>query len=445
MDRVAGASPAAPASAPALTRGLSLGALVALVVGNQLGTSLYTLPASVANAAGPLGVISWLVAALGFYLLAEVFAQLGPRFPRTGGPYVFAERAFGRFVGFQTAWAYWISVWVGNVAIVTGVVAYVGFFVPAIDQVPWIRFLTAQALLWGTCWLNVRGVRESGRVQLGLLLLNLVPFVLLALALRAFNPANFTPFAPKGAPGMGAGVVLLVWAFSGIESAVVTAGEVAGGTETIRRGTRLGFALAATMFILAAVVVTGVLPASEIGATPRPLLLVMERALGPWAGTTIAVLGVVTAFACLNGWTLLVGRIPFSAAEDGVFPAAFARVHPRYGTPAFGLVAGTALASVGLLTYFSNSLLQAFDKLVLLANFAILLIYAASAAAAVWLAWRPGVISPEPERLRLRLVGVGAFAFLAWATANVGIETVTWGSLVVVLGVPLYILKTRAR
>lgn len=415
------------------------------MVGNQLGTSLYTLPASVANAAGPLGVVAWLVAALGFYLLAEVYAELGPRFPRTGGPYVFADIAFGRFIGFQTAWAHWLSVWVGNVAIVTGVVAYLGFFVPAIDQVPWVRFAVAQGLLWGSCWLNVRGVRESGRVQLVLLLLNVVPFVLLVLALRAFDAHNFVPFAPKGPAGLGAGVVLLVWAFSGVESATVTAGEVEGDDALIRRGTRIGFALAAAMYILAAVVVTGVLPAAEIGATARPLSLVVERALGPWGGTTIAVLGVVTAFACLNGWTLLLGRAAFSAAQDGVFPDAFAHVHPRHGTPARGLVIGTALASLGLFTYFSHSLLQAFDKLVLLANFGILLVYLTSGAATVRLSWMPGRVSPEPVRRRLVVVGAAATLFVAWAIANVGLETLGWGSLVVVLGVPIYILKTRAR
>ena len=428
-----------------LRRGLTLGALVALVVGNQLGTSLYTLPASVANAAGPLGVVAWLVAAAGFFLLAEVFAALGPRFPRTGGPYVFANAAFGRFIGFQTAWCYWLTAWVGNVAITTGVVAYIGYFVPAIDQDPMVRFVVAQALLWGAAWLYVRGVRESGRVQFVLLLLNLVPFVLLALSLHAFDARNFTPFAPKGLGGLGAGVVLLVWAFAGVESATVAAEEVAGDSSLIRRGTRIGFALAALMFLLAAVVVTGVLPSGEIGATARPLSAVMERALGPWGGTAIAVIGVVTAFACLNGWTLLLGRVAFSAAQDGVFPSAFARVHPRHGTPAVGLLIGTALASLGFFTYFSNTVLQAFDKLVLLANFSILLMYLSSATAAVALSWSAGRITPERERRRLRLIALAATAFVLWAIANLDRATLSWGSLVVVLGVPMYIFKTRGR
>jgi APA family basic amino acid/polyamine antiporter len=257
--------------------------------------------------------------------------------------------------------------------------------------------------------------------------------------------ANFHPFAPRGAGGLGAAVALIVWAFSGVESATVTAEEVDGDTSLIRRGTRIGFLVAAVMYALAAVVVTGVLPASEIAATARPLAAVLGRALGPWATTAIAVLGVVTALACLNGWTMLLGRVPYSAAVDGVFPAFFARVHPRYGTPHVGLWVGTAFASVGLFTYFSQTLLQAFEKLVLVANFGILMAYLATAASAVVLAVRAGRVTPEGDRRRMLVVGLGAAAFVLWAIANVGIETIAWGSAVVVLGVPLYILKMRAR
>lgn len=428
-----------------LVRGLSLGALVALVVGNQLGTSLYTLPAAVAAAAGPLGVVAWLIAAAGFYLIAETFAELGVRFPRTGGPYVFAAEALGRFAGFETAWCYWLATWIGNVAIATGVVAYLGYFFPSLDQSDTRRFVVAQGLLWGAAWLNVRGVRESGRVQQALLVLNVVPFVMLAVALPRIQLAHFHPFAPRGIGALGGGVALLVWAFSGVESAVVTVEEVAGDASTIRRGTRIGFGIAAAMYVLAAVVVIGMLPSSEIAATARPLSAVLEHALGPWAGTTIALLGVGTAAACLNGWTMLLGRVGFSAAQDGVFPAFFARVHPRYGTPHVGLWVGTAFASLGLFTYFSRSILQAFEKLVLVANFSILMAYLATTVSAVVLSARAGRITPERDRRRLLGIGVGATAFIVWAISNVGIATIAWGSAVVVLGVPLYILRMRTR
>jgi len=106
----------------ALLRDLTLFGTVALVSGNMLGTSLYTLPASVASVAGPIGIVSWVITATGFLLLALLYSELGPRYPRTGGPYVFAREAFGEFAGFQTVWMYWLSAVVGNAAIVTGAI-----------------------------------------------------------------------------------------------------------------------------------------------------------------------------------------------------------------------------------------------------------------------------------------------------------------------------------
>ncbi|MGI9077872.1 MAG: APC family permease, partial [Gemmatimonadaceae bacterium] len=109
-----------PPASRKLVRGLSLLGAVALIVGNMVGTSLYTLPASVAKAAGPFGIVAWLFTAAGYLFVALVYASLGTRYPRTGGPYVYAREAFGEFAGCQTVWAYWFSAVIGNAAMVTG-------------------------------------------------------------------------------------------------------------------------------------------------------------------------------------------------------------------------------------------------------------------------------------------------------------------------------------
>jgi APA family basic amino acid/polyamine antiporter len=76
----------------------------ALVVGNMVGSGVFLLPATLAGAAGPVSLLGWLFTGAGAVLLALVFANLGRALPRTGGPYAYAKRAFGDFVGFQTAW-----------------------------------------------------------------------------------------------------------------------------------------------------------------------------------------------------------------------------------------------------------------------------------------------------------------------------------------------------
>ena len=138
-------------------------------------------------------------------------------------------------------------------------------------------------------------------------------------------------------------------------------------------------------------------------------------------------------------------RIPLSAAADGLFFAPFARVHPRYGTPHVGLLAGTAISSLLLFTYFSRDLLAAFEWLVLLANFATLVPYLTSGIAAVVICWRPGRLLPERDRRWTLGCALGATVFLAYALVHVDAAVRTWGLLVVVAGAPLYILQTRRR
>jgi APA family basic amino acid/polyamine antiporter len=432
----AGSREPAPAD-PGFVRAVSLLGVVALCVGNMAGTSLYTLPASLAAATGPLGIVAWGLTAAGYALVAVVYAGLGARHPRTGGPYVFARLAFGDGVGFATVWAYWVSTVVGNAAIVTSVVGYLGAFAPALERSGALRFAAAQALVWGLCWLNVRGVRGSARLQAAIMLVTVVPLLLLSVAaLGAFRAANLVPFAPNGVGALAAGAALVVWAYSGVESATVPAEEVRAPERTIARGTILGYLVATAIFLLLAVAVAGALPNAAIASSPRPLAHAMRAAVGPWAATAVAVCAVVSGVGTLNGWTLMAGRIPVSAARDGLFFPALARLHPRHGTPHVALVAGAAVTSAMLALYFTRSLLAVFNFVVLLAVLLTLLPHLFAMAAAVALARRER--RPEAEARRTRLVAGLACAFVLFTIYGVGAEAAAWGAAAMAAGGPVY-------
>jgi len=439
---------AAGAPRPSFVRGLGLFGAVALVAGNMLGTSLYTLPASLAASVGPIGLLSWLITAAGFGLLALLYASLGTRFPRTGGPYVFAREAFGDFAGFQTVWMYWLSAVFGNAAIVTGTIAYAATFSPALAASKPLQAGLALTILWTLCFLNVLGIRIGARIQMSILLINLVPVALLGYALLHFHPANLHPFAPHGVGALATGSALLVWAYSGIESATVPAEEVQAPDSTIRLGTILGYALATLIFLLSATAVVGVLPNDQIASSARPVEMAVRQVLGERAGVWVSIAAVCASIGVLNGWTLMVGRIPYSAAEDGMFFRQLGKLHPRYGTPYLSLIIGTAIASVLLGMYFApgQSLLSAFTFIVLLANLGTLYPYLYNAAAALMLARRDPDAWPAPVRRRMQLTAFTCFAFLVWTTYGVGQEVVFWGFLVLTAGVPLYIwFKTTNR
>ena len=426
-------------SRTSLVRGLTLLGTVALVVGNMVGTSIYTLPASLAESTGPLGLVAWGLTAAGYLFVALVYASLGARYPRTGGPYVFAREAFGEFAGFQTVWSYWISAVIGNAAITTGVVAYAISFSPTLSRSVPLQFALAQGLLWGLCLLNVIGVRQSARLQITIMFANLVPLLTLSLlALRRFDAANLHPFAPHGFGSLAAGAALVVWAYSGIESATVPAEEVQAPGRTIRLGTLVGYGLGTLAFLVTALAVAGSLPNAVVASTARPLALAVERAVGPAGGIAISVTAVVAGLGTLNGWVLMVGRIPLSASADGIFFRRLATIHPRFGTPHVALVAGTAISSAMLLLYFSKTLLGVFNFVVLLSVLTTLLPHLYTAAAELLLARRDRARYSPAERRRAQVVAPIAFAFVLYTIYGVGAQVVLWGVLVVLLGVPLY-------
>ena len=413
----------------ALLRDLTLFGTVALVSGNMLGTSLYTLPASVASVAGPIGIVSWVITATGFLLLALLYAELGPRYPRTGGPYVFAREAFGEFAGFQTVWMYWLSAVVGNAAIVTGAIGYAVAFSPRLAESHLLQFVLAQGVVWLLC------------------LINIIPLVLLSLALFKLNPANFHPFHPKGTwTPVAAGSALMVWAYAGIESATVPAEEMQAPQRTIRLGTLLGYGLATMIFLLSAVAVIGALPNDVIASSARPLELAVRETLGGFPAILVSMAAIGASIGVLNGWILMAGRIPFSAAQDGLFFSAFARVHPRFGTPYVALIGGCVITSAMLTLYFipGSTLLGVFNFTVLLANLGTLFPYLYNSAAALMLARRDLHRFTIREQRKTSLLALVCFLFLVWTTWGVGAQIVFWGFLILLLGTPLYIwFKTR--
>jgi APA family basic amino acid/polyamine antiporter len=426
-------------------RGLSLIGAVALIVGNMVGTSAYTLPALLARETGPLGILAWIVTAAGYLFVALVYASLGTRYPETGGPYVFAREALGEFGGFQSVWAYWFSAVVGNAAIVTGVVGYVEGFSPALANSETMRFALAQVLLWGLCLVNVLGIKVSARLQIAVLFLNVVPLLLFSVvALFYFDAANLTPFAPRGWSSLVTGVALIVWAYSGIESATVPAEEVRGSSGTIRRATLLGYAVGTAAFLLGAVAVAGVIPNAELATSARPIALAAERTIGSWAATIIAFAAIIAGLGTLNGWILMAGRIPVSAARDGIFFSGLARLHPRFGTPHVSLIVATLIGSLSLGLYFTDTTLGVFDTIVQLSVLTTLLPHLYTAAAEWMLRRRGDVQSESPSRVRSQVVAAIAFVFVLWSMYGIGPTITRWAFLVILAGIPLYIwFKTR--
>jgi APA family basic amino acid/polyamine antiporter len=415
----------------------------ALVVGNMVGSGIFTLPAVLAGEAGPISILSLVFTGLGAMLLALVFANLGRAHPRTGGPYYFARRAFGDFVGFQTAWAYWIAAWVGNAAIAVAFAGYLGVFWGDVNTTNWLAALVAIGAIWLFTLVNILGTRQTGIAQVLMTVLKFVPLAVIGIiGLFYMDGGNFTPFAPAAGGfdwNITAAATLALWAFIGLESATVPAEEVKDPERTIPRATILGTIAATALYIVATVSIMGIIPTEQLAASASPFSDAAGEVFGGGWDKVIALVALISTFGALNGWIMLQGRVPLAAAEDGMFPAPFARVHGKRRTPVFGLVVSSILVTGLMLMNYTKGLLGAFEFVILLATLTTLVPYAFSAAAQAWL-W---LVEPESFQakhlVRDTTVAVLAFAYSVWAIAGAGDDIVTKGFVLLLCGIPVYV------
>jgi APA family basic amino acid/polyamine antiporter len=420
----------------------------ALVIGNMVGSGIFTLPAVLAGEAGPASIVALAFTGLGAMLLALVFATLGRAHPRTGGPYYFARRAFGDFVGFQTAWAYWIAAWVGNAAIAVAFAGYVGVFWGDVRTTNWLAAVVAVGAIWLFTLVNVVGARETGIAQVVTTVLKFVPLAVIGIVgLFYLHGANFTPFTTASGGfdwHVNAAATLALWAFIGLESATVPAEEVRDPERTIPRATILGTLATTALYLVALVAIVGILSQAALAGSSAPFA---DAANAIWGGTFlgltwgkwIALIAMAATLGALNGWIMLTARVSLAAAEDGLFPKVFGRVHGERRTPVIGLLVSSVLVS-GLVLYNWNAdFASRFNDVVLLATWMTLIAYAYAAAAEVVLLFKEPTLFAWTKLARDAVIASLAFAYSLWAIWGAGEEWLAKGFMLLLFGVPVFV------
>lgn len=422
-------------------KALGVWTALALVVGNMVGSGAYLMPSALGRF-GPVGLVGWAVTAGGAICLALVFARLGRIMPAEGGPYAYTRAAMGDVPAFLVAWGYWVSVWVGNAAIATAFVAYLTPFFPLLDSSPVYGAMAAVASIWILTAVNMRGLREAALLQLVTTVLKVLPLIAVGtLGLLALDTANFTPVNVSGGSALSAvtaTAALTLWGFLGLECATIPADEVRDPARTIPLATVLGTLATAAAYLLSTAAVMGVMSAGELAVSSAPYAEAAARMWGGAAGKLVAAGAAIAGFGVLNGWVLMQGQMPLAPARDGLFPPAFARLSSR-GTPTFGLVLSSALATVLVAANYTRGLVGLFTFAVLLATVTVLASYVCTSAAQILLMRR------EPRRFggpgARRALGVSAVAFVysVWAVVGAGFDAILWGGVLMAMGIPIYL------
>ena len=416
--------------------------LIALVTGNMVGSGAFLLPADLARI-GSISLIALGVTVIGAMALALVFAKMSLLIPRNGGAYVYAKEVFGEYTGFQTAYYYWIGVWVGNAAVVVAALGYIDILFPVLNHLP-TRIVVTLVMIWLPVVINLSGIKLAGAVQIITAVLKFTPLIIVGvLGWFFFNPAYLIAgFNNSGGSNFTAGssaILLTMWLFIGVESAAVPADLVDNPKRNIPLATLVGTGFAALIYILSNVVIFGLIPTEQLAQATSPFATAVELICGSWGKILVACGAICACFGALNGWVLVAAQVPMSAAEEGFFPKVFAKRN-RCGMPAISLVV-TSLC-ITLLILFSTylNLIEQFEMLILVATIAEVLSYFYTAIAQVILL-RKQASTGHKDTLHL-LIAIVAAAYSFYAILGTSKEVIFGLTAFLLFTVPLYaILK----
>jgi len=394
---------------PGLVRGIRRWDLVALTINGVIGAGIFGLPAKVYSLIGTYSLVAFIACAFVVALIILCFAEVSSRFEDTGGPYLYSRVAFGATVAFEVGWLIWLARLTAFAANCNLMINYLSYFWPNAASSFWrptiITIMVATLTL-----INLIGIREAALVSNGFTIGKLIPMLIfIGAGLFFISPAAYT-FGP--APTTGAfsqSVLLLIYAFTGFEMAVIPAGEAENPQKHLPRALLIALGVVAFTYILIQVVCVGTLP--ELSQSTKPLADAASHFLGTTGGAIISAGAIISITGNLNILVLSGSRVPFAMAEQKQLPAAISRVHTKFSTPYMAI-----LFTAGVMLFLT--LKSSFVAALTISAIARLITYAATCVALVILRRKRTV--PE-ARFHLpggTLISILSLVLIVWLLSN---------------------------
>jgi basic amino acid/polyamine antiporter, APA family len=418
-----------------LARVIGRWGLAAGIVNVTVGGGIFRLPSGVAAEVGAAAPLAYLACTIAMGLIVLCFADAGSRVSMTGGPYAYVETAFGPFVGFVSGVLLWVGITLAVSAVSSFFADSLVALVPALGVTG--RAIAITMVLVVLAAANVHGARGVTRFNAAATIAKLLPLALLIVAgLATMQWSNLAWTTPPSAAAVSRASVLLVFAFLGVESALVPSGEVEDPARTVPRAIFVAMSVVALLYVAIQLVAQGLLGAALPGDA-TPLASAANVALGPAGRTLILVGSAISMFGYVSGMTLAVPRMLFAFGRDGFLPGALASVHPRYRTPHVAIVVQTALVLV--LALFAR-----FEQLAVAANVTALLVYAACCVAAAELRRRDvrsgGIPFRVPGGAAVPWLALAVIGWILW-----GLRAEEWRAAAVVVAAAAVVYLATAR
>lgn len=457
---------------------LGIWLLAALVVGNMVGSGIFMLPRSLTQVASPAGVLwAWILTGAGVLMLALVFGNLALRKPElNGGVQMYAKSLFREnsqasiLSGYVVAWGYWAANVAGNVAILTTFASYLSTFFPIMTSTStlfmignfsvkvgsFVSFLVCSALLWLTHSIILRGVEETGRINFIATAAKVVGFLIfICFSLAAFDKANMLPLIQPRTSASGSRIGLLgqinsaavttLWAFVGIESAVMFSGR-AKKQNDIKLATVIGLIVTVVIYMGITVLVMGSLTQHELMNADKPLVDALMKVVGPSASYVMAIFDLIALSGTTIGWIFLSAEAPYQAARQGLFPPVFGKANQK-GVPVRALTITNSLSQLFIFSVISDTINNAFNFVMIVATLSYLIPYAVSAIYQLKLVITGETYQSVRQRIGDGIIAALATIYSAWVikAGTSDLKTFLFGVGMLVVGLIFYpfVLKGR--
>ena len=440
---------------------LGMAGLAAIVVSSMIGGGIYSLPQNMADTAGVGAVaIAWVITGIGMFFIANTSRTLASARPDlTAGIYMYGKDGFGEYAGFTIAWGYWLCQVCGNVGYAVITMDALNYFFPGwfAGGNNWESIVGGSLLIWIFNFVVLSGVKQASLVNTIATVCKLLPIALFIVVLFfVFNWdkftfdiwGNLTSHGEKNLGGLGAQIkgtmLVTLWAFIGIEGAVVLSGR-AKSQKDVGRATIAGYICGLAIFVLLSILPFGFMTQAQLAAVPNPSTAgILESIVGEWGSWVMNAGLIISVLASWLAWTMITAEMPYAAAKDGTFPKIFGHEN-KNGSPSVSLWITSALMQLAmLLVYFSN---DAWNTMLSITGVMVLPPYLASTAYLWKLAKGHGLQNTPPNarvsRTGALVSGAAGSVYAVWLIYAAGLNYLLDSAIFLALGIPFYIWAKR--
>ena len=357
-------------------------------VGVMIGSGIFLLPTVLAPY-GWISLLGWLLTCSGTIVLALVLARLAGTTDHAGGPYAYVKESFGDLAGFLIGWGYWVGVVFGVTAIAVAFAGYMGSVFPIFAANSLTQALVAAAGIGVLTWVNVKGVSEAATVQLVMTVLKIIPLiVIIGLGIIYGDIDNFPAFNPQGLPitqGLASTALLTMWAFIGIEAAVIPTDDVENPKITVPIAVVTAALSVSFLYLGASIAIMFLVPSDVLALSESPFVDAASH-MGTGGALLIGIGALISTAGALNGNIFVMGQMPMLVAADGLAPSVIAKKN-RGGAPMVALMVSSVFSAALLVLNFTEGLVGAFSFLISMSTLSILAPYGLSAMAEFKRSW----------------------------------------------------------